>query len=156
MSVDPIVSAIQPSSTSSTDGVANSRLFQPIRLGTSQLSHRIVFAPLTRFRADKAHVPTDLQVEYYAQRASVPGTHLVTEATFISAAAGGMDNVPGIWNDAQIAGWKKVGCLCYNASLIFSRVDIVGHQRSLMLSTLESPRFICKYGVLDAVASQTS
>jgi len=63
---------------------------------------------LTRFRADKAHVPTDLQVEYYAQRASVHGTHLVTEATFISAAAGGMDNVPGIWNDAQIAGWKKV------------------------------------------------
>jgi len=120
--IDPIASAIESSSTriSSTDGISNSRLFQPIRLGTSELSHRIVLAPLTRFRADKAHVPTDLHVEYYAQRASVPGTHLITEATFVSANAGGLDNIPGIWNDAQIAGWKKVSRLYYNFPLVFT------------------------------------
>ncbi len=155
MSVDPIASAIQSSTESSIDRVSESRLFQPIRLGTSELSHRIVLAPLTRFRADKAHVPTDLHVEYYAQRASVPGTHLITEATFVSANAGGLDNIPGIWNDAQISGWKKVSCLYCNASLS-SEVDNVGDLRSLMLSTLESPRFIYNYGVLDVVASQTS
>jgi len=107
MSIDPIA-AIQSSSISSTDSISESRLFQPIRVGTSELSHRVVFAPLTRFRADKAHVPTDLHVEYYAQRASIPGTLLITEATFISASGAGADNIPGIWNDAQIAGWKKV------------------------------------------------
>lgn len=84
------------------------KLFQPTKVGTSILSHRVVLAPLTRFRADKAHVHGDLAVEYYAQRASVPGTLLITEATFIAAKAGGYDNVPGIWNDEQVAGWKRV------------------------------------------------
>lgn len=83
-------------------------LFQPLRVGMCDLQHRVALAPLTRFRADDAHIPTDLQVEYYRQRASVPGTLLVTEGTFIAPKAGGYPNIPGIWNDAQVAGWKKV------------------------------------------------
>jgi NADPH2 dehydrogenase len=46
--------------------------------------------------------------EYYAQRASVPGTLLITEATFIAPQAGGYDNAPGIWSKEQITGWKTV------------------------------------------------
>lgn len=46
--------------------------------------------------------------DYYAQRASTPGTLLITEATFIAPQAGGMPNVPGIYNEAQIAAWKEV------------------------------------------------
>ena len=83
-------------------------LFSPIQIGGMKLAHRVVLAPLTRFRNDDAHVPTDLVLEYYTQRASVPGTFLITEATFVSPEASGMPNAPGIWNDAQIAGWKKV------------------------------------------------
>ena len=67
-----------------------------------------VMAPLTRFRADARHVPTDLAVKYYAQRASVPGTLIISEATFIAAKAGGYDQVPGIWSEEQISAWKKV------------------------------------------------
>ncbi|KZV68715.1 FMN-linked oxidoreductase [Peniophora sp. CONT] len=84
------------------------KLFQPIKVGTSELKHRIVLAPLTRFRANDAHEHTDLAVEYYVQRASTEGTLLITEATFIAPQAVGYANVPGIWNDAQIAAWKKV------------------------------------------------
>ncbi|KAI9750731.1 MAG: Chanoclavine-I aldehyde reductase fgaOx3 [Chaenotheca gracillima] len=65
-------------------------------------------APLTRFRADDEHVPLPMVTEYYAQRASVPGTLLITEATFISPRASGYPNVPGIWNEAQIKRWKEV------------------------------------------------
>ena len=65
-------------------------------------------APLTRYRADDNHVPLPFVEEYYAQRASVPGTLLITEATFIAAEASGYRNVPGIWNAEQIAAWKKV------------------------------------------------
>ena len=83
-------------------------LFTPIKVGNCELAHRVAMAPLTRFRADKAHVHGDLAVEYYAQRGSTPGTLLVTEATFISPEAGGYDNVHGIWKDAQVAAWKKV------------------------------------------------
>lgn len=87
---------------------SSSSLFQPIRVGASELKHRIVHAPLTRFRANKDHVHGDLGVKYYAQRASTPGTLLITEATPIAAKAAGLNNVPGIWNEEQIAGWKKV------------------------------------------------
>jgi NADPH2 dehydrogenase len=88
--------------------MAASSLFQPIRVGSSQLQHRVVLAPLTRLRANKAHVHGELAVKYYEQRASTPGTLLITEATFIAPQAGGYDHVPGIWNDEQIAAWKKV------------------------------------------------
>lgn len=87
------------------------RLFQPIRVGQQWLSHRVVLAPLTRYRANNAHVHGDLAVAYYDQRATIPGTLLITEATFISANAGGYDNIPGIWNDEQVAGWKRVSTL---------------------------------------------
>ena len=83
-------------------------LFQPIQVGDIQLSHRVIMAPLTRFRADENHVPLPFMVEYYAQRSSVPGTLLITEATFIAPQAGGYANVPGIWSEQQIAEWKKV------------------------------------------------
>jgi NADPH2 dehydrogenase len=65
-------------------------------------------APLTRYRADDKHVHGELGLKYYEQRASVPGTLLITEATFIAERAGGDDNVPGIWSDEQVEGWKKI------------------------------------------------
>lgn len=83
-------------------------LFQEYELGNLHLKHRVVLAPLTRCRATAAHVPTDLMVEYYAQRASTPGTLLISEATVIVGKAGGLMRAPGIWSDEQIAGWKRV------------------------------------------------
>ncbi|KAG7108720.1 NADP-dependent oxidoreductase lnbE like protein [Verticillium longisporum] len=43
-------------------------------------------APLTRFRADANHVASRLMLQYYTQRAAVPGTLLIAEATYISPA----------------------------------------------------------------------
>lgn len=85
-----------------------SNLFKPLQLGAVTLQNRLALAPLTRFRADDAHVPLPMVAEYYAQRAIVPGTMLVTEATFIASKAGGYPNAPGIYNAEQIAAWKKV------------------------------------------------
>ncbi|KAH8669045.1 hypothetical protein BX600DRAFT_461135 [Xylariales sp. PMI_506] len=86
----------------------NTKLFTPLKVGSTQLEHRVVMAPLTRFRATKEHVPTDVMAQYYAQRAVVPGTLLLSEATFITAKAGGYANIPGLWTEEQLAGWKKV------------------------------------------------
>jgi NADPH2 dehydrogenase len=90
-----------------------SKLFQPIKVGELNLKHRVVLAPLTRFRANDAHVPSPLAAEYYAQRASVPGTLLIAEATLISREAGGFANVPGIYTNDQIAAWKNVRSICF-------------------------------------------
>jgi NADPH2 dehydrogenase len=84
------------------------KLFQPIRVGTTNLQHRVVLSPMTRFRADAQHVHGQLGLEYYKQRTSVPGTLAITEATFIAARAGGYKNVPGIWSDEQISAWSSV------------------------------------------------
>lgn len=86
----------------------NTKLFTPFKVGSTELQHRIVMAPLTRFRADVEHVPTEPMVQQYAQRAVVPGTLLITEATYISPKAGGYPNIPGLWSDKQLAQWKKV------------------------------------------------
>ena len=85
-------------------------VFNPLLLGPSlPLSHGVVLAPLTRFRASALNVPTPLNVIYYTQRAqSVPGTLLITEGTFIAAKATEVQYVPGIWNDEQIEGWRQV------------------------------------------------
>ena len=83
-------------------------LFQPITVGDVTLAHRIVLAPLTRLRNTDGHVPTELSIEHYKQRASVPGTLLISEGTFIAPQAGGLTNAPGIWSEEQIAAWKKV------------------------------------------------
>ncbi|KAK0925392.1 hypothetical protein LTR57_005043 [Friedmanniomyces endolithicus] len=68
----------------------------------------MVMAPLTRFRSTMEHIPGKYMKEYYEQRASVPGTLLITEATFIAPQAGGYNNVPGIWSDEQVEAWKPI------------------------------------------------
>ncbi|KAE8441221.1 hypothetical protein EG329_005621 [Mollisiaceae sp. DMI_Dod_QoI] len=65
-------------------------------------------APLTRLRATDDRVPTPMMKEYYAQRAAVPGTLIVTEGTFISASCGGFPNGPGCWREDQIAAWRTI------------------------------------------------
>ncbi|EJT77334.1 hypothetical protein GGTG_07246 [Gaeumannomyces tritici R3-111a-1] len=84
------------------------KLFTPLKVGSSRLLNRVAMAPMTRFRADDDWVPIPAVADYYAQRAAVPGTLLITEGTVVSAANMGMDNVPGIWTDAQVAAWRKV------------------------------------------------
>ena len=81
-------------------------LFSPVKLGSISLKNRMVMAPLTRNRAGEGGVPQDLNVTYYAQRATAG--LIITEATPISAMAHGYPALPGIYTDAQIAGWKKV------------------------------------------------
>ncbi|KAG1894721.1 FMN-linked oxidoreductase, partial [Suillus fuscotomentosus] len=98
-----------------------SALFSPIRVGNINLQHRVVLAPLTRIRAHANHVPTPQAPAYYSQRGSAPGTLLITEGTFISQRAGGYDNVPGIYTDAHVEGWKKVCC-----SFIFLQLWALG------------------------------
>lgn len=141
------------STEQSTNNASESRLFQPIRLGTTQLAHRVVLAPLTRYRANKAHVPTDLHVEYYSQRASVAGTHLITEATYISANGAGQDNIPGIWSEEQIAAWKRVSCVYLCSFLACGSRHVY---RSPTPSTLVNPHSTCKYGLSDEQPNPTS
>ena len=81
-------------------------LFSPVKLGSIALKNRMVMAPLTRNRAGEGGVPQAMNVTYYVQRASAG--LIISEATPISAMAHGYPALPGIYTDAQVAGWKKV------------------------------------------------
>ena len=81
-------------------------LFQPIALGAIEAPNRIVMAPLTRGRASAGSVPNAMMVEYYRQRAGAG--LIITEATGISVEGLGWPAAPGIWNDAQVQGWRHV------------------------------------------------
>ena len=80
-------------------------LFDPAQAGDLQLKNRVVMAPLTRNRAP-GNVPNPMMARYYAQRASAG--LLITEATPVSAQGQGYAQVPGIYTDAQYAGWRGV------------------------------------------------
>ncbi|KQP06416.1 alkene reductase [Pseudorhodoferax sp. Leaf265] len=81
-------------------------LFTPTRLGAIAVKNRIAMAPLTRSRAGMDGVPSPLAARYYAQRASAG--LLIAEATNISRQARGYAFTPGLYTDAQVAGWKQV------------------------------------------------
>ncbi|PTW46968.1 hypothetical protein C8J25_104308 [Sphingomonas faeni] len=81
-------------------------LFDPITLGAVDAPNRIIMAPLTRGRADRDAVPSDIMVEYYTQRASAG--LIISEATGISREGLGWPFAPGLWTDAQVAAWKPV------------------------------------------------
>ncbi len=83
-----------------------SNLNNPLKVGDLNLPNRIVLAPLTRCRSDEGRVPNALMAQYYAQRASAG--LIISEATSVSAQGVGYPDTPGIWSDAQVAGWKLV------------------------------------------------
>lgn len=79
-------------------------LFTPLQLGAMTVPNRIFMAPLTRCRADSNHVPTPLMATYYAQRASAG--LLIAEATMAMEGNSSFWMEPGIYSQAQVAGWK--------------------------------------------------
>lgn len=83
------------------------QLLTPVKVGAFTLSNRIIMAPLTRSRAGQpGNIPTDLNAEYYAQRADAG--LIVAEATPISQQGQGYARTPGIYTDAQEAAWSKI------------------------------------------------
>lgn len=85
--------------------MAHETLLTPVRFGSLTLPNRILMAPLTRSRTPDS-IPSELQQAYYSQRAGAG--LIISEATNISPTARGYVYTPGIWTDAQEAGWKRV------------------------------------------------
>jgi 2,4-dienoyl-CoA reductase-like NADH-dependent reductase (Old Yellow Enzyme family) len=81
-------------------------LFDPIQLGAIAASNRILMAPLTRARGTRDHVPTPIMADYYRQRASAG--LIISEAIGISRQGLGWPYATGLWNQAQVDGWRQV------------------------------------------------
>lgn len=81
-------------------------LFEPLIAGSIRLANRAVMAPMTRSRAVEANTPNALMAEYYGQRATAG--LIVTEGTSPSPNGLGYPRIPGLFNAAQVRGWRAV------------------------------------------------
>jgi N-ethylmaleimide reductase len=103
-----------------------SLLFRPLRLGDLELPNRIVMAPLTRNRATHgADVASELAATYYSQRASAG--LIVSEGTQVSRQGQGYVWTPGLYSEAQVAGWRRATDAAHAAGgRIFAQLWHVG------------------------------
>ncbi|GAN03885.1 NADH flavin oxidoreductase/NADH oxidase [Mucor ambiguus] len=119
--------------------MSSQALFSPIKIGANTLKHRVVLPPLTRLRATPEHVPSDLQVEYYTQRATDGGL-MITEGTMISPTAGAYPQIPGIFNKEQIEGWRRVTSAVHaKGAVIFQQIWHIGRVGSKYLNPNHEP-----------------
>jgi N-ethylmaleimide reductase len=81
------------------------KLFSPFEKGSLKLKNHLVMAPMTRSRAI-GNLPNEMMATYYAQRSGAG--LIVTEGTSPSPEGLGYPRIPGIYSEAQVAGWKKV------------------------------------------------
>ena len=81
-------------------------LFSPLQMGALTLPNRILMASLTRIRAGAQHIPGDLLVEYYRQRAAAG--IIFTEATMVAGDARAFGEEAGLYSSAHVAGWRRV------------------------------------------------
>lgn len=88
-------------------------LFDPIQLGDIHAANRILMSPLTRGRSTDGHVPTEIMIDYYRQRASAG--LIITEGTGISQEGLGWPNAPGLWTEEQVEAWKPVTAAVHEA-----------------------------------------
>jgi N-ethylmaleimide reductase len=108
-------------------------LFDPVELNGLKLKNRIALSPLTRARATQDGKAGELQATYYAQRASAG--LLITEATAVVPGGRGGPFLPGLWEDSQVAGWKRVTDAVHAQNgLIFSQLWHAGRLSHSSLS----------------------
>ena len=113
-------------------------LFDPIRIGAWHLPNRIIMSPLTRARAGVERIPNALMAEYYRQRASAG--LIISEATAVTPMGVGYADTPGIWSEAQVAGWKLVTQAVHEAGgIILLQLWHVGRISDPMFLNGETP-----------------
>ena len=113
-------------------------LFDPIRIGAWHLANRIIMSPLTRARAGVERIPNALMAEYYRQRASAG--LIISEATAVTPMGVGYADTPGIWSEAQVAGWKLVTQAVHEAGgIILLQLWHVGRISDPMFLNGETP-----------------
>ena len=106
-------------------------LFEPYDLAGRQLRNRIVMAPMTRSR--RPDLVADAETaRYYRQRAGAG--LIVSEGTPVSPEGQGYIGVPGIWSDAQVAGWRLVTEAVHAAGgTIFAQLWHIGRMSHVSL-----------------------
>ena len=110
-------------------GMTSPNLLTPGRIGGLELPNRLFMAPMTRSRALAGGVPSELAIDYYAQRASAG--LILTEGVAPTAVGLGYARTPAIESAEQIAAWKKITTAVHAKGgrifMQFMHVGRIGH-----------------------------
>jgi 2,4-dienoyl-CoA reductase-like NADH-dependent reductase (Old Yellow Enzyme family) len=100
-------------------------LLDPIQIGEITLPNRVIMSPLTRLRGTPDHVPTEIMIEYYTQRATAG--LIISEGIPVVPQGVGYANVTGLWSPLQTEAWKLVTESVHQAGgRIFAQIWHVG------------------------------
>jgi anthraniloyl-CoA monooxygenase len=103
------IDKIETSLASKCGGVArpSAPMFLPFQLRAMQLINRVVVSPMAQYRAVDG-VPTDWHLVHYGARATGGAGLVFTEMTCTSADARISPGCTGLWNETQVAAWRRI------------------------------------------------
>ncbi|QTH23195.1 bifunctional salicylyl-CoA 5-hydroxylase/oxidoreductase [Rhizorhabdus wittichii] len=82
-------------------------MFMPFRMRDMTMRNRIVMSPMAMYSAIDG-VPDDFHLVHYGARALGGAGLIVTEMTCVSPEGRITPGCTGIWNDAQVEGWRRI------------------------------------------------
>ena len=82
-------------------------MFLPFKLRDMSLHNRVVVSPMSMYSADDG-VPSDWHLVHYGELAKGGAGLVFTEMTDISPEGRITEGCAGIWNDQQMAAWKRI------------------------------------------------
>ncbi len=90
-----------------SDMISRPKLFTPLTLRGITLPNRTVVAPMVQYRA-RDGIPGDFHFIHLGKFALGRFGVVMTEATAVEARGRVTHQCPGIWNDSQIAPWRRI------------------------------------------------
>ncbi|WP_327589923.1 bifunctional salicylyl-CoA 5-hydroxylase/oxidoreductase [Nonomuraea sp. NBC_00507] len=107
------------------DGPATPPMFHPFRLGELELANRVVVSPMDMYRAVDG-MPNDFHLVHLGGKALGGAGLVMTEMVCVSDTGRITPGCTGIWNDEQVAGWRRLTDFVHREST--AKVGIqVGH-----------------------------
>ncbi|MBE9606707.1 bifunctional salicylyl-CoA 5-hydroxylase/oxidoreductase [Acetobacteraceae bacterium H6797] len=82
-------------------------MFQPFKLRDMQVANRVVVSPMCQYSAQDG-LPGDWHLMHYGARAVGGAGLMFTEMTCVSKEARITPGCAGLYNDAQLAAWKRI------------------------------------------------
>jgi anthraniloyl-CoA monooxygenase len=82
-------------------------MFMPFKLRDMTMRNRIVMSPMAMYSAVNG-VPDDFHLVHYGARALGGAALVVTEMTCVSPEGRITPGCTGLWNEAQVEGWRRV------------------------------------------------
>lgn len=82
-------------------------MFTPFKLRGMTLSNRVVVSPMCTYSATDG-VPGDFHFQHYTARGLGGAALVMTEMTCVAPEARITPGCTGIWNDGQVAAWKRI------------------------------------------------